>query len=122
MVRADLMHKMGLRSGIACPIMSRDEVVGLFEFDSRKAGAPPLGLSDLLFDIGVQMGRAIERVQAQESLRASENMLRTRVDEMERLHSEMRMINEIGNLLDGSRSEDEVSGVLSEFGARLFPL
>jgi diguanylate cyclase (GGDEF)-like protein/PAS domain S-box-containing protein len=119
-VRSKAMRLMGLRSGIACPIMSRNEVVGLFELESLQAGAPPVGLSDLLFDIGVQMGRAIERVQAQEKLQASEAVLRTRVEELERLHSEMRLINEIGNLLDGARSQEEVSGVLSEYGARLF--
>ena len=121
-VRMESMRTMGLRSAIACPILSRNEVVGLFEFESTTPGAPPLGLADLLFDIGVQMGRAIERVQAQERLQASEANLRSRVEEMERLHTEMRLINEIGNLLDGSRSEAEVSGVLSEYGARLFPM
>lgn len=120
-MRGQMMREMGLKSAIVCPILSGEAVVGLFEFEGTKAGPPASGLGELLMDIGLQMGWSVERILTQERLETSEAALRARVQEMEDLDRENRLLNEIGNLLDGSRSLEEVSEILSEYGARLFP-
>ncbi|MEX2569962.1 MAG: ATP-binding protein [Gemmatimonadota bacterium] len=62
----------GLRSGGAFPILVRQEVAGVLEFYSIDTEEPDDALLSVMSQVGVQVGRVVERVRAEEALRLSE--------------------------------------------------
>ena len=74
---ADMDH---LHAAIAFPILMRADVVGVLEFYAREARVPDPELLDILMAVGSQIGQFIERKQAEESLRASEQRTRFLAD------------------------------------------
>lgn len=62
----------GLRSALAFPILAGPEVVGVLEFYTPEAMEPDALLFDLMAQIGVQIGRVVERERTGEALRLSE--------------------------------------------------
>lgn len=79
--RFRLALKCGLKSGSAFPVLSGDEVVAVLEFFSMAAHKLDEALLDLMSQIGVQFGRAIERQR-------SEDRLRERAAELEHARDE----------------------------------
>ncbi len=61
-------YRCGLRAGSAFPVLCGQEVVAVLEFFSVDAREPNGALLDLMSQIGVQLGRAIERQRAEDAL------------------------------------------------------
>lgn len=66
---------LGMRSGFAFPVMVKTEVAAILEFFSPDNTEPDEDLLQAMAYIGTQLGRVIERVQAQQSLQASQALL-----------------------------------------------
>ena len=61
-----------LKSAFAFPLLIGPGVVGVLEFFSRSSEPPDARLSKIMLHLGAQLGRVVERQQAQEALRQSE--------------------------------------------------
>ncbi len=59
--------ELGLRAGIAVPILAGADVVGVLEFFSSEALAADPELLDLLLSVGTQLGRVVERQRSEEA-------------------------------------------------------
>lgn len=66
--RADAVAACGIHSGMAFPILVGRDVTAVVEFFSYKEQEPDAALLTLLGQIGIQLGRVIERKQAQDRL------------------------------------------------------
>ena len=66
-----------LHSAFGFPIMQRELVLGVLEFLSDEIREPDPDLLNMMSAIGAQVGQYLERVQAQEALRESEERYRT---------------------------------------------
>ena len=75
--RVDVAHKVGLKSGIFVPILIQNVTVAVLEFYSDKRLEPDPNLIDTLSQIGMQLGRVIERKRAEISLHESAQRFRT---------------------------------------------
>src|SRR5204863_3793993 len=79
--RAASAKESGLQSVFACPILVSREVVGVMEFYARQMQQAPPMLLDIGVQIGIQLGRVVERQRAavqyqlqQEALYQSEKL------------------------------------------------
>ncbi len=66
--RASPATRAGIRTGVAFPLLVRDRVVGVIEFFSLSVQRPDHELIDVMSHLGAQLGRVIERHQAEEQL------------------------------------------------------
>ena len=55
-------------AGCAFPIMAGSDVVAIYEFFSRRTITPDEGMVDTMAQIGIQLGRVVERVRSREAL------------------------------------------------------
>jgi signal transduction histidine kinase len=69
--RAEVAIAAGLRSGFAFPVLMATETVGALEFFSDRPAEPDPVLLGLMAQIGVQLGRVVERERAREELERS---------------------------------------------------
>jgi signal transduction histidine kinase len=69
--RAEVAVAAGLRSGFAFPVVMGTETVGALEFFSDRPAEPDPVLLGLMAQIGVQIGRVVERARAHEELERS---------------------------------------------------
>jgi signal transduction histidine kinase len=69
--RAEVASGAGLRSGFAFPVLMGTQTVGALEFFSDRAAEPDPVLLALMAQIGVQLGRVVERERAREELERS---------------------------------------------------
>jgi signal transduction histidine kinase len=69
--RAEVAAGAGLRSGFAFPVLMGTQTVGALEFFSDRLAEPDPVLLGLMAQIGVQLGRVIERERAREELERS---------------------------------------------------
>jgi len=69
--RAEVAAGAGLRSGFAFPVLMGTDTVGALEFFSDRAAEPDPVLLALMAQIGVQLGRVVERERAREELERS---------------------------------------------------
>ena len=60
-----------LGAGLAFPVLAGDEIVAVLEFYSSAPADPDDALLALLADVGTQLGRVVDRVRAQDALRAA---------------------------------------------------
>lgn len=67
--RARFSKDLGIRSGLAFPIIVDDKIYGVIEFFTRDAIQPDFELLDVLSHIGNQLGQVIERTRAEEGMR-----------------------------------------------------
>ncbi len=74
--RTDEWLKLGLRAGVAVPIMAGSDVVGVLEFFSGEPVRPDPELLELLLSVGTQLGRVVERQRSEEA------RLRVMIDNM----------------------------------------
>ena len=68
-VRADAARAAGLKTGFAFPIVVADEIVAIVELFQLTIAQSNDALLGLLVQIGIQLGRVIERARADEKLR-----------------------------------------------------
>jgi ammonium transporter len=75
-VRGAQWVELGLRAGLAVPLMAGSDVVGMLEFFSDEHFDADAELLDLLLGVGTQLGRVVERQRSEEA------RLRALVDNM----------------------------------------
>jgi ammonium transporter len=66
-VRAEDWLELGLRSGLAVPIMAGTNVVGVLEFFAEEPRPADPELLELLLSVGTQLGRVVERQRSEEA-------------------------------------------------------
>jgi signal transduction histidine kinase len=69
--RAEVASAAGLRSGFAFPILIELQTVGVIEFFADRPAEPDPVLLGVMAQIGVQLGRVVERVRARAELERS---------------------------------------------------
>jgi PAS domain S-box-containing protein len=69
---AKLLGELGLKTAFAFPLLIGPGVVGVMEFFSPAADEPDVRLSKIMHHLGAQLGRVVERQQAQDGLKRSE--------------------------------------------------
>jgi signal transduction histidine kinase/DNA-binding response OmpR family regulator len=62
---------VGLRAGMAFPVMVGREMAGVLEFFSRQVEEPNEAVLALMGDVGTQIGRVIERARSEDALQAA---------------------------------------------------
>jgi len=75
--RARLAQDIGVKAGAAFPVLVGRQVVAVLEFFSDQAVEPYGPLMDVMAQIGIQLGRVIERKRAEGTLRESRRRLAT---------------------------------------------
>ncbi len=78
--RAEQARAGGIRTGIALPLLVGRDMVGVLEFFSDRTLEVDEPLMDVLAQAGRELGRVIERAQAREALRQSEEQTRAIVE------------------------------------------
>ena len=78
--RVEAARASGLRSGVAFPIKIRNAVVAILEFYATRGMDPTASLVDILTEVGTQMGRVVERANAEAELVAHGDHLEELVD------------------------------------------
>ena len=73
---------MGLRSAVALPIRVRHNAVGVLEMFSRSAVAEDGAVSEVLSQVGVHLGRSVERRYAEDDLATQSSALQELTDRM----------------------------------------
>lgn len=71
-----LLEETGIKTGLAFPVLVGKGVVAVLEFFALEETEPDEELLQAMAHIGVQLGRVVERVRAEETLRDSEQRLR----------------------------------------------
>jgi ammonium transporter len=66
-VRAADWVELGLRAGLAIPVMAGPNVVGVIEFFSDEPFSADAALLELLLSVGTQLGRVVERQRSEEA-------------------------------------------------------
>jgi two-component system, cell cycle sensor histidine kinase and response regulator CckA len=70
------LGELGLKTAFAFPLLMGPGVVGVMQFFSPETDEPDARLSKIMLHLGAQLGRVIERQQAQDDLRRSETYFR----------------------------------------------
>src|SRR5262249_1020165 len=65
--RAEEWVELGLRAGLAVPIMAGSTAVGVLEFFADSPFAADTELLELLHSVGTQLGRVVERQRSEEA-------------------------------------------------------
>lgn len=92
-IRSNPLGETDVAVGIAFPALVGSEVVAVLEFFSPQEAEPDDDLLEVMAHIGAQLGRVVERVRAEESLRESEQRLR----QSEALLAESERIARLGS-------------------------
>ncbi len=69
--RAKLATEIGVRAGVAFPVLVGPKVAAVLEFFSEQAAEPDEPLLEVMGQIGTQLGRVMERTRAEELLLAA---------------------------------------------------
>ena len=88
--RAQLAQDIGVKAGFAFPILIGTKVLGVMEFFSPKAVEPDPQMLDIMAQIGTQLGRVLERKQAQDESQRSQDQLRKLYHRLEQVREEER--------------------------------
>jgi signal transduction histidine kinase len=104
--RAKLAQNIGVKAGFAFPLLIGEQVVGVMEFFSTKTSEPDTDLMKIMAEVGVQLGRAVERQWAEEDIRSSNERLR-------KLYQRLEMIREEERTRIAREVHDELAQILS---------
>lgn len=74
--RAKLAEDIGVKAGFAFPVLAGQNVAAVLEFFAEAAVEPDESLLEVMGHVGTQLGRVVERKQAEEALRQSEARFR----------------------------------------------
>lgn len=81
--RAEAAAQSGLQVGFGFPLWADQEIVAVLEFFTAKAAEPEGSFLEGMTQIGIQLGRVVERRRAEQRLRESEEELRRLNAELE---------------------------------------
>ena len=104
--RAKLAENIGVKAGFAFPLLIGKQVVGVMEFFSTETAEPNTDMMQVMAEVGVQLGRAVERQWAEEDIRNSNERLR-------RLYQRLEMIREEERTRIAREVHDELAQILS---------
>jgi signal transduction histidine kinase len=111
--RRHTAREVGLSSGFAFPITVGAEVVGVLEFYSPEATTPNRELMAVMSHVGEQLGRVIERQEAEQRVHemnaALEQRVRERTEELQKANEELE-----AEIAERKRIEEERSQALTE--------
>ena len=121
--RLALASEAGLRAAFAFPVFSGIAIVGVLEFFTGRSVQPDEPLFEIAISIGVQLGRALERKQTEETLRISEQRYRDLFEHAPIAYSEidregiMRNVNRATCALLGYGANEMLGRFAWEFAA-----
>jgi signal transduction histidine kinase len=104
--RAKLAKNIGVKAGFAFPLLIGKQVVGVMEFFSTETAEPNRDMMKVMAEVGVQLGRAVERQWAEEDIRISNERLR-------KLYQRLEMIREEERTRIAREVHDELAQILS---------
>ena len=104
--RAKLAENIGVKAGFAFPLLIGKQVVGVMEFFSTEVAEPNRDLMKVMAEVGVQLGRAVERQWAEQDIRSSNERLR-------KLYQRLEMIREEERTRIAREVHDELAQILS---------
>jgi PAS domain S-box-containing protein len=109
--RAEAARELGIRTGLAFPVLTGKEVAAVMEFFSTEAVAVDELLLEIMMNIGTQLGRIIERTRAAEALRLSEQRFRLVA---ESAYEAIISANSLGHITYWNRAAQVIFGYSSE--------
>ncbi|CAN5726779.1 hypothetical protein BH23GEM5_BH23GEM5_19930 [soil metagenome] len=105
--RADAARESGLLAGGAFPLLVGSEVVGVLEFFTDHAIEVDASMLEVMAHVGSQLGRVVEREQAKDALRRSEQRTRAII---EMAHDAFVAINSDGVITDWNAQAESAFG------------
>jgi PAS domain S-box-containing protein len=105
--RGALAEDIGVKAAFASPVLVGKEVVAVLEFFATDPIVPDEALLEVVGPIGTQLGRAVERVRAEEALRASELRFRSVV---ESAGDGIILADSAGNIIGCNKSAQAIFG------------
>jgi diguanylate cyclase (GGDEF)-like protein len=101
-VRQGAARASGLRGGFAFPVLIGDEIAAVLEFYSERAEGPDGALLEVMADLGLQLGRVIERERSRVILErhAAENQALSVTDVLTGLHNRRGFLERAAPLLE----------------------
>jgi len=112
--RSDVAKAAGIKSGFAVPVMVRSEVIAVLEFFACETLSHNQSLLDALTNVGLQLGRVVERRRAAKALMDKESALQEHVETLSTTQKELR---EKGRQLAAHR--DKLEATVAERTAEL---
>ncbi len=94
-IRRSLAQRYSIRSVVAFPIKTSEEVSGVFELLTRGRLTIDHELAGTMVSIGQQIGQFVQRKRAEEELRANEKRYRMQNEELANLNRERARQNEV---------------------------
>ncbi len=88
--RAKHAENIGVKAGLAFPILNGQQVAGVMEFFSAQAAEPDQEMMEVMAQVGTQLGRVVERQQAKEAIQDSNERLRKLYHRLELIREEER--------------------------------
>lgn len=78
--RASAAARASLHAGLACPVTSGREVLGVIELFSPRSQPPDASLLEMMADVGSQIGAFVERTQAERDLAFQKSLLESQTE------------------------------------------
>ena len=104
--RAKQAENIGVKAGFAFPLLIGKQVVGVMEFFSAEVAEPNRDLMKVMAEVGIQLGRAVERQWAEDDIHNSNERLR-------KLYQRLEMIREEERTRIAREVHDELAQILS---------
>ncbi len=101
--RARKSDQLGVRSGLACPIMIRKGVVGVMEFFTPDILPVDWDIVDTLEQLSTQVGRILERAR-------SENLLREQAQVLNQVHDAVILLDKQSIITGWNKGAERVFG------------
>lgn len=125
LIRADLSERLGLRTACGFPVLVGSETAAVVEFFIDRPTPPDSRLMEVMGQVGIQLGRAIERQRAQQRIIQFNADLERRVQhrtvELEQRSQELALLGELGQLLSLCNTPGEAFEIAGPYARRLFP-
>jgi GAF domain-containing protein len=85
----NVCNQVGYESVALIPIRSKDQILGLIQVADTREDKVPLNMVEALEKVGMQLGTAILRIQAEEEIKRRVEELNTAYEELMRFNNAM---------------------------------